>query len=475
MPRSRKRHHSRSESLDSRSSTSSYRHKRRRPSKTERYGGAGGGGGGHRDASPASPCSSSTASRRRHRRHNHHRDHSSDDDQQGHRRRRSSRSTRRRGDRGHHSRSPVRRPPSVEDDEEGHLVYRPGDVLQDRYKIVTTLGEGTFGKVVKVTDMHTDQTMALKIIKNVEKYREAAKLEINVLEKLANWDPTGKHLCVKMLDWFDFHGHMCLAFEMLGLSVFDFLKDNHYQPYPIDQVRHIGYQLCYSVMFLHEKQLTHTDLKPENILFVNSDYDISYNAKKKRDIRRVKDTRIKLIDFGSATFDEEHHSTIVSTRHYRAPEVILELGWSQSCDVWSVGCILFELCLGVTLFQTHDNREHLAMMERILGPLPYRMCRKTKTKYFYHGHLDWDEKSSAGRYVKDNCKPLRRYMALDDEDSRQLFDLISRMLEYEPSQRISLLEALDHPFFASLPEEYKLHVQLQRQGSACSREHSLSR
>ncbi|KAH8026848.1 hypothetical protein HPB51_025815 [Rhipicephalus microplus] len=223
-----------------------------------------------------------------------------------------------------------------------------------------------------------DQTMALKIIKNVEKYREAARLEINVLERLAKWDPSGKHLCVKMLDWFDYHGHMCLAFEMLGLSVFDFLKDNHYQPYPIEQVRHIGYQLCYSVMFLHEKQLTHTDLKPENILFVNSDYDISYNAKKKRDVRRVKDTSIRLIDFGSATFDEEHHSTIVSTRHYRAPEVILELGWSQSCDVWSVGCILFELYLGVTLFQTHDNREHLAMMERILGPLPYRMCRKTK-------------------------------------------------------------------------------------------------
>ena len=49
-----------------------------------------------------------------------------------------------------------------------------------------------------------------------------------------------------------------------------------------------------------------------------------------------------------------------------------ELGWTQPCDVWSVGCILFELYLGVTLFQTHDNREHLAMMERILGPIPYR-------------------------------------------------------------------------------------------------------
>lgn len=94
-----------------------------------------------------------------------------------------------------------------------------------------------------------------------------------------------------------------------------------------------------------------------------------------REIRRVKCTDIRLIDFGSATFDHEHHSTIVSTRHYRAPEVILEMGWSQPCDVWSIGCIMFELYVGTTLFQTHDNREHLAMMERILGTIPYRMAK----------------------------------------------------------------------------------------------------
>lgn len=57
-------------------------------------------------------------------------------------------------------------------------------------------------------------------------------------------------------------------------------KDNNYQPYPLDQVRHIGYQLCYSVKFLHDNKLTHTDLKPENILFVDSDYDVIYNNKK---------------------------------------------------------------------------------------------------------------------------------------------------------------------------------------------------
>ncbi|XP_042870197.1 probable dual specificity protein kinase madd-3 isoform X3 [Penaeus japonicus] len=378
-----------------------------------------------------------------------------------------------------YSSSSSSRAPSVEDDEDGHLIYRNGDVLQDRYKIITTLGEGTFGKVVKCRDLQSDRHIALKIIKNVEKYREAAKLEINVLEKLAEKDPHNKHLCVRMLSWFDYHGHVCIAFDMLGLSVFDFLKDNNYRPYALEQVRHISYQLCYAVKFLHDNKLTHTDLKPENILFVDSDYDLTYDPKKKRDIRTVKRTDIQLIDFGSATFDHEHHSTIVSTRHYRAPEVILELGWQQPCDVWSIGCIMFELYLGITLFQTHDNREHLAMMERILGPIPYRMGRKTRTKYFYHGKLDWDEKSSAGRYVRENCKPLRvmlsrylvcnSYQTSSDEDHRLLFDLITKMLEYEPGQRISLSEALRHPFFEKIPPHQRLGDDHRE------RSHSLSR
>ncbi|CAG9816641.1 unnamed protein product [Phaedon cochleariae] len=360
--------------------------------------------------------------------------------------------------------------PSVQDDDEGHLIYKVGNILHDRYKIIGTLGEGTFGKVVQVKDSQLDQNVALKIIKNVEKYREAAKLEINVLEKLADKDPECVHLCVKMLDWFDYHGHMCIAFEMLGLSVFDFLKDNSYQPYPLNQVRHIGYQLCYSVKFLHDNKLTHTDLKPENILFVDSSYDVSYNNKKKKDVKKVKKTNVRLIDFGSATFDHEHHSTIVSTRHYRAPEVILELGWSQPCDVWSIGCILFELYLGITLFQTHDNKEHLAMMQRILGEIPERMAKKSKTRYFHKGKLKWDEKSSAGRYVKDNCKPLMRYKQCDELDHNQLFDLILKMLKYEPLTRITLKEALRHSFFDKISKNQRLGDH----GSGDKRERSMS-
>eukprot|EP00095_Tigriopus_kingsejongensis_P010919 snap_masked-scaffold238_size242079-processed-gene-1.8 protein:Tk10919 transcript:snap_masked-scaffold238_size242079-processed-gene-1.8-mRNA-1 annotation:"serine threonine-protein kinase doa" len=341
----------------------------------------------------------------------------------------------------------------IEDDEDGHLVYSSGYVIQNRFKILATLGEGTFGKVVKVKDMFKNEVVALKIIKNVKKYREAAKLEINVLEKLAKYDARGKYRCVQLLDWFDYHGHMCLAFEMLGSSVFDFLKDNNYEPYPLHQVRQIAYELCYAVKFMHDNRLTHTDLKPENILFFDSSHDMTFDPQRKQDIRHLKNAEIRLIDFGSATFDHEHHSTIVSTRHYRAPEVIMELGWAQPCDVWSIGCIIFELALGITLFQTHDNKEHLAMMERILGPYPDRMVARTRVKYFAHGRLCWEEKSSAGRYVRDHCKPLHRYIPKNTpelEDWEDMFDLIKKMLIYDPERRLTLREALRHAFFAPM-------------------------
>ncbi|XP_052863267.1 uncharacterized protein LOC128269900 [Anopheles cruzii] len=345
---------------------------------------------------------------------------------------------------------------SVRDDLDGHLNYSIGDVLHNKYEIIGRLGEGTFGRVVKVRNVETNQLMALKVIKNVEKYRDAAELEITALVKIRQADPNLKHLCVKMVDSFDYFGHTCIGFEMLGLSVYDFLKDNNFHPYPMEQVRHISYQLCYAVKFLHENRLTHTDLKPENILFVDSSYSTLSTSQEER--RRVKNTDIRLIDFGSATFDDELHSTIVSTRHYRAPEVVLELGWSQPCDVWSIGCIMYELYNGGTLFPTHDNREHLAMMERILGPIPDRMASLTKTRFFVRGKLDWDEKTLAGRFVR-NRQPLHRHVVVNTPEHLQLFDLIRKMLAYEPNRRIKLDDALRHPFFDKLPVSQRLYPE----------------
>lgn len=340
----------------------------------------------------------------------------------------------------------------IEADDNGHLVYSDGQILQNRYKILSTLGEGTFGKVVRCTDtQRNNELVALKIIRKIEKYREAAKLEINVLNRILQKDPHGESLCVRMLDWFDYHGHICISFGLLGLSVFDFLKENLYQPYKMHHVKHISFQLCKAVKFLHENGLTHTDLKPENILFCNSEFDVVYDPLERKNYHQLRYSDIRLIDFGSATFDHEHHSTVVSTRHYRAPEVVLEVGWSQPCDVWSIGCIMFEMYTGYTLFQTHDSLEHLAMMERILGKLPKSMIKKSKkTKYFEGGSLNWDENSEAGRYVLEHCKPLKKYVKSFDADDRLLFDLIQRMLNYSTSRRIRLQSALNHLFIKKL-------------------------
>ena len=335
----------------------------------------------------------------------------------------------------------------IANDNDGHLVYKIGELIQDRYRVESLLGEGTFGKVLKVKDILSSKPVALKIIKNIKKYREAAKLEINVLSKLSEFDPGDMSGCIKMLDYFDYHGHTCIAFDILGQSVFDFLRDNCYNPYSLEAVRKISYNMCQSVNFLHKNHLTHTDLKPENILFKDSSYIIEDNQ------RRVVDPSVMLIDFGSATFDHEHHSSVVSTRHYRAPEVILELGWSQPCDVWSIGCIMYELATGVTLFQTHENREHLAMMERILGQFPVKMATQTSTRHFQDGRLKWDEKSSKGRYVRRHCKPIKHYIEKLDKDNDkdwiQMFDLIQKMLTYETDLRITLKESLQHSFFSN--------------------------
>ena len=87
-----------------------------------------------------------------------------------------------------------------------------------------------------------------------------------------------------------------------------------------------------------------------------------------------------------------------------------------------------------------------------------RMTRRSRTKYYSNGKLMWDENSSAGKYVRENCKPLHKYKMVDADDHRQLFDLILKMLAYDPSERISLNEALRHPFFSSIPPYQKLDI-----------------
>ena len=103
------------------------------------------------------------------------------------------------------------------DDRDGHLVYKPGENITNRFKIMGDLGEGTFAKVLECWDRLTGSYVALKVVRNVPKYRSAAMLELEALNTVRRYDSTGRARVVRLLEWFDWRGHICMVFERLGL------------------------------------------------------------------------------------------------------------------------------------------------------------------------------------------------------------------------------------------------------------------
>ena len=255
-----------------------------------------------------------------------------------------------------------------------------------------------------------------------------------------------------------------MVFEKCGLSLFDFLRKNHYRPFSVGLVQQYARQLLHAVAFLHTLKLVHTDLKPENILLLSSAYQrVPVSSGSKFTKRVPMDPTIRLIDFGSATFEHQHHSSVVSTRHYRAPEVILGMGWSYPCDIWSIGCILVELLTGDALFQTHENLEHLAMMEVVLGPIPKTVVARADAhaqKYFKKGEgfnrfldpvLNWPD----GAQSRESERAVRKmielrsmvHARLQGVVAERFSDFLLQLLKFEPESRASPENALTHDFF----------------------------
>ncbi len=103
-------------------------------------------------------------------------------------------------------------------------------------KIMRKFGEGTFGRVVDAWDRCRRSYVAIKIIRNIPKYRDAAMVELEILFTIAQHDPQGSHRCVRLLEWFNHRGHVCMVFERLGPSLYDCLRTNSYKPFPLHAV-----------------------------------------------------------------------------------------------------------------------------------------------------------------------------------------------------------------------------------------------
>lgn len=109
-------------------------------------------------------------------------------------------------------------PPKRDDDREGHYVFSIGENLTPRYKILSKMGEGTFGRVLECLDHQTKEHVAVKVVRSNSRYRDAAMIEIDVLRHLADHDTIGSH-CVKIRNWFDYRNHICIVWDGVILVI----------------------------------------------------------------------------------------------------------------------------------------------------------------------------------------------------------------------------------------------------------------
>lgn len=366
-------------------------------------------------------------------------------------------------------------------DEIPHFSWERGLRINSRYEVKELLGDGTFGRVLLADDLRQKRQVAIKIIRDVEKYTRNAQREAEILEDIRQADPKRAAGCVRLYETFFYDTEdgarlFCLACEVLGMSLYDLIKLNRYRGLWVQDAQSIAEQCLRALNFLHtDLKLTHTDLKLENILLASSEppepadfpreaswqdahqKDGSSSSRRTHQYVRPTSARIKLIDFGNATYELEHHSSIINTRQYRAPEVILDLGWNERSDLWSIGCIVMELYTGGLLFRTHESLEHLALIEQIAERFPERMLQKAKSVQqgrfvleegasSLHWRLRWPE----GAPSSDSVQKVRQKQALHkliEKQHRALADFAASLLIVDPSRRPSARTALVHPFF----------------------------
>jgi serine/threonine protein kinase len=144
----------------------------------------------------------------------------------------------------------------------------------------------------------------------------------------------------------------------------------------------------------------HCDLKPENILLAEPYYS-SINIQ--GDIYPIlvpNTSYVKIVDFGTAVHISQDRPAIVVSRSYRPVEVVLGIGWDQTVDIWSIGCIIMELFTGRRLFNVSNgtDQEHLQLMEALLGPIPQTLLN---APVIYS--------QTAAKYVKNNNNSISLY------------------------------------------------------------------
>ncbi|XP_027630663.1 serine/threonine-protein kinase MAK [Tupaia chinensis] len=283
----------------------------------------------------------------------------------------------------------------------------------NRYTTMRQLGDGTYGSVLMGKSNESGELVAIKRMKRkFYSWDECMNLrEVKSLKKLNHAN------VIKLKEVIRENDHLYFIFEYMKENLYQLMKDRN-KLFPESVIRNIMYQILQGLAFIHKHGFFHRDMKPENLLCMGPEL-------------------VKIADFGLARElrSQPPYTDYVSTRWYRAPEVLLRSSvYSSPIDVWAVGSIMAELYTLRPLFPGTSEVDEIFKICQVLG---------TPKK------SDWPEGyqlASSMNFRFPQCVPIN-LKTLIPNASNEAIQLMSEMLSWDPKKRPTASQALKHPYF----------------------------
>lgn len=292
-----------------------------------------------------------------------------------------------------------------------------------RYRLIRTIGQGAYGIVCSAHDDLTGEKVAIKKIAGVAENPTDCKRTLREMRLLRHFHHEN---VISLKDVYipDRHGtnfqDVYTVTELMDTDLHQVISSG--QLLTDEHIHYFTYQILRALKHIHAANVIHRDLKPSNIL-LNGNCDL------------------KLCDFGLARKLQPGPLTAyVMTRWYRAPEIMLSWHtYTDAVDMWSVGCILGEMILKRPLFPGNDYVQQLVLVTDIIGSPTEDEISSINSEH-------------ARRFVRKNLMDRRRKAMSEVFPNAPdlLRDLLDRMLVFDPSRRISVHDALRHPYLESL-------------------------
>ncbi|XP_034717943.1 serine/threonine-protein kinase MAK isoform X2 [Etheostoma cragini] len=285
--------------------------------------------------------------------------------------------------------------------------------MMNRYTTLRQLGDGTYGSVLMGRSNESGELVAIKRMKRkFYSWEECMNLrEVKSLKKLNHAN------VVKLKEVIRENDHLYFVFEYMKENLYQLMKDRK-KLFPESVLRNISFQILQGLSFIHKHGFFHRDMKPENLLCMGPEL-------------------VKIADFGLAREirSKPPYTDYVSTRWYRAPEVLLRSStYSSPIDLWAVGCIMAELYTLRPLFPGNSEVDEIFKICQVLGTV-----KKT----------DWSEGyqlASAMNFRFPQCVPTH-LKTLIPNASNEAIALMKDMLQWDPKKRPTAVQALRYPYF----------------------------